>query len=385
MNTELKTYKVSEVCEGFIYNEFEGRGLFGLSGKLTIQPEYQRNYIYADGKRDVAVIDSIIKGYPLGLFYFNKLNENKFEVLDGQQRITSFGRFIKSKFAVKIDGMEQYFSGLNQELQSKIMNTKILVYECSGTETEIKDWFKTINIAGVPLNNQELLNAIYSGPFITKCKEEFSNSSNSNLNKWSAFIKGDVKRQEILQESLNWVSHGSIDSYMSEHRQDQDINEIKTYFNSVIDWVTSVFTMIEKEMKGQPWGIYYDNYHSRAYDSALIEKKVRQLYRDEYVKNRRGVYEYLLSGETQTHLLNIRIFDEATKKVVYTRQTEEAQKMAKSNCSFCAIGHDNNRTKIWKFSEMDADHVAAWSNGGMTDISNCEMLCRTHNHAKGNR
>ncbi|MGV8957980.1 DUF262 domain-containing protein [Lactococcus lactis] len=168
MNTELKTYKVSEVCEGFIYNEFEGRGLFGLSGKLTIQPEYQRNYIYADGKRDVAVIDSIIKGYPLGLFYFNKLNENKFEVLDGQQRITSFGRFIKSKFAVKIDGMEQYFSGLNQELQSKIMNTKILVYECSGTETEIKDWFKTINIAGVPLNNQELLNAIYSGTFYHK-------------------------------------------------------------------------------------------------------------------------------------------------------------------------------------------------------------------------
>ena len=172
MQTTLKQYSVREICEGFVYNEFEGKGLFGLSGKLTIQPEYQRNYIYADGKRDVAVIDSMLKGYPLGLIYFNKVSDEKLEVLDGQQRITSFGRYVTGKFAIKdANGMEQYFSGLAENLQQKILDTQILVYECEGEESEIKEWFKTINIAGVPLNEQELLNAVYSGPFVTKAKE----------------------------------------------------------------------------------------------------------------------------------------------------------------------------------------------------------------------
>ena len=176
METTLQTeITIKDICEGFVYNELEGKGLFGLSGKLTIQPEYQRNYIYADGKRDVAVIESILKGYPLGLIYFNKINDNNLEVLDGQQRITSFGRFVTNKFAIRDqNGMEQYFSGIAKDKQDKILNTKLLIYECEGTETEIKEWFKTINIAGVPLNNQELLNAVYSGPFVTLGKEEFS-------------------------------------------------------------------------------------------------------------------------------------------------------------------------------------------------------------------
>ena len=187
MKTTLITdITVKDICEGFIYNEFEGKGLFGLSGKLTIQPEYQRNYIYADGKRDVAVIESILKGYPLGLIYFNKVKTDKFEVLDGQQRITSLGRYVKDKFAVKDEyGMEQYFSSSASDKQAKINEAKLLIYECEGTESEIKEWFRTINIAGVPLNNQELLNAVYSGPFVTLGKEEFSNSRNSNIQKWS--------------------------------------------------------------------------------------------------------------------------------------------------------------------------------------------------------
>ena len=199
MDTTLQTeITIKDICEGFVYNELEGKGLFGLSGKLTIQPEYQRNYIYADGKRDVAVIESILKGYPLGLIYFNKVSDNNLEVLDGQQRITSFGRFVTNKFAIKDqNGMEQYFSGIAKDKQDKILNTKILIYECEGTETEIKEWFKTINIAGVPLNNQELLNAIYSGPFVTLAKEEFSNSQNANIQKWSAYISGSANRQEF--------------------------------------------------------------------------------------------------------------------------------------------------------------------------------------------
>ena len=198
-NTLKNDVTVKDICAGFVYNELEGKGLFGLSGKLTIQPEYQRNYIYADGKKDVAVIESILKGYPLGLIYFNKVSDDKFEVLDGQQRITSFGRYVTNKFAVKDDnGMEQYFSGIASDKQSKILETKLLIYECEGTESEIKEWFKTINIAGVPLNQQELLNAVYSGPFVTLGKAEFSNSQNSNIQKWSAYISGSVNRQDFF-------------------------------------------------------------------------------------------------------------------------------------------------------------------------------------------
>jgi uncharacterized protein with ParB-like and HNH nuclease domain len=201
MKTVLRTdITIRDICDGFVYNELEGKGLFGLSGKLTIQPEYQRNYIYADGKRDVAVIESILRGYPLGLIYFNVVSPNELEVLDGQQRITSIGRFVTNKFAIKDEhGMEQYFSGIAANKQELILKTKLLIYECEGTESEIKEWFKTINIAGVPLNNQELLNAVYSGPFVTLCKEKFSNSQNSNIQKWSAYISGSVNRQDFLE------------------------------------------------------------------------------------------------------------------------------------------------------------------------------------------
>ncbi len=216
---------IEEICKGFTYNEYEGKGLFGLSGKLTIQPEYQRNYIYADGVKDVAVIDSILKGYPLGLIYFNKIDNDKYEILDGQQRITSIGRFVTNRFAIKDkNGIEQIFKSLAENIQKKILKTKLLIYICEGEEDEIKEWFKTINIAGVPLKEQELLNAIYSGKFVTLCKEEFSNSRNANITKWSAYIKGSADRQDFLERALDWVSKGNIDSYMAQHRHDDNID-----------------------------------------------------------------------------------------------------------------------------------------------------------------
>lgn len=387
MKTILKTsITVKDICEGFVYNELEGKGLFGLSGKLTIQPEYQRNYIYADGKKDVAVIESILKGYPLGLIYFVKIDDDNLEVLDGQQRITSIGRFVTNKFAVKDDnGMEQYFDGIAKDKQKKILETALLIYECEGEESEIKEWFKTINIAGVPLNNQELLNAVYSGPFVTLAKEEFSNSQNANVQKWSAYIKGSVNRQAFLERALDWVSKGEIGDYMSSHRHDKDIKELKTYFNSVIDWVSGVFTDVESEMCGREWGRLYEEYHKNAYDPAKVSKEVHKLYADPYVKNRKGIFEYILGGSKDTKLLNVRVFDEATKKSVYKKQTEAAKKKGESNCPLCAIGHDANKEKVWTISEMDADHVAAWSKGGATSAKNCQMLCKTHNRAKGNR
>ncbi|MDD2540462.1 MAG: DUF262 domain-containing protein [Desulfuromonadaceae bacterium] len=392
MKTILKTdIAVKDICEGFVYNELEGKGLFGLAGKLTIQPEYQRNYIYADGKRDVAVIESILKGYPLGLIYFNKVNDAVLEVLDGQQRITSFGRFVTNKFAIKDEnGMEQYFGGIAEDKRAKILETKLLIYECEGTETEIKDWFRTINIAGIPLNSQEVNNAVYSGPFVTLGKEEFSNTQNANIQKWSAFVSGSANRQEFLQCALDWVSKGYIDKgniekYMCGHRYDKNINELKTYFNSVIDWVSGVFTDVESEMRGLEWGRLYEEYHKKAYDPKKVSVELKKLYADSYVKNRKGVFEYILGGSVDTKLLDVRVFDEATKKSVYTTQSAKAESKSESNCPLCALGHDANKTKIWKLPEMDADHVAAWSKGGVTEAKNCQMLCKTHNRAKGNR
>lgn len=389
MKTILRTnITVEDICEGFVYNELEGKGLFGLSGKLTIQPEYQRNYIYASdgGKREQAVIESVLKGYPIGLIYFNKVGEEKFEVLDGQQRITSLGRFVTDKFAIKDEnGLEQYFSGMAVNKKQKILETKLLIYECEGTESEIKEWFKTINIAGVPLNDQELLNAVYSGPFVTLGKAEFSNSQNANTQKWSAYIKGSANRQDFWERALDWVSKGNIGDYMSRHRHDDNIAEVKTYFNTVIDWVSSVFIDVESEMCGLEWGRLYETYHKKSYDPKKVSDEVHKLYADPYVKKRRGVFEYILGGSKDTRLLDIRVFDEATKRAVYNKQTDEAKKKKISNCPLCAIGHDANKSKIWSFKEMEADHVTAWSQGGTTSAENCQMLCKTHNRAKGNR
>ncbi|MEY2761773.1 MAG: hypothetical protein RLZZ96_1673 [Bacteroidota bacterium] len=387
MKTILRTdITVKDICEGFVYNELEGKGLFGLSGKLTIQPEYQRNYIYADGKRDAAVIDSILKGYPLGLIYFNTVSVDKFEVLDGQQRITSIGRFLTNKFAIKDEqGMEQYYSGIASDKQDLILKTNLLIYECQGEESEIKEWFKTINIAGVPLNNQELLNAIYSGPFVTLGKEEFSNSQNSNIQKWSAYVSGSALRQDFLACALEWVSKGNVSDYMSRHRKLENINELKTYFNSVIEWISSIFEDVESEMRGLEWGRLYETYKKNPFDHKKVSNQVKELYSDSYVKNRRGIFEFILGGSTDTKLLDVRVFDETTRKSVYAKQKIAAEYDGVSNCPLCAVGNNTNKTKIWSLSEMDADHVSAWSKGGATDIKNCEMLCKTHNRAKGNR
>ena len=387
MKAERKIYTVEEICKGFPYNEAEGKGLFGLSGRLTIQPEYQRNYLYAEqnGAREIAVIESVLKGYPIGLLYFNRINNNQLEVLDGQQRITSLGRFLTRKFAIQINGMEQYFDYMAEDLKERILKTELLVYECEGTESEIKEWFKTINIVGLPLEEQEILNAVYCGSFVTLAKEVFSNSQNANINKWAAFLRGNVKRQAYLHTALDWVSHGNISGYMSLHRNDDNIQEMQNYFNSVIDWASGIFLNIEKEMCGLPWGKLYEKYHKTPYDPEEVAKKQRELYEDYYVKDKKGIYEYILGGCKDTKLLEVRCFDEPTKKRVYIRQTEEAKDKGISNCPLCAISSGANSKKIWKQSEMEADHVTAWSKGGATNESNCQMLCQTHNRAKGNK
>lgn len=388
MRTELKHYTVEQVIEGFVYNELEGKGLFGLAGRLVIQPEYQRNYIYNDGKRDAAVIDSILKGYPLGLIYFN-VEGGVLEVLDGQQRITSIGRFVSGKFAIKVQGKEQTFSSLPQDKKDKILRTRLDIYECDGEEVEIKQWFETINISGVPLNKQELLNAIYSGSYITAAKAEYSNSNNANMQKWQSYVAGDPKRQGILAVALEWVASSqdvTVDGYLARHRNDTSIAGLKTYFTTVIEWVGSVFTRApEKYMQGLEWGRLYELHHSTSYNASKVDARVNELLGDPYVNSRKGIYEFVLSGETESRLLDVRLFDDKLKTLAYKQQTDKAKADGVSNCPLCAVGNNASKARIYTLKEMDADHVTAWSKNGSTDLRNLEMLCVPHNRAKGNR
>lgn len=388
MKTKLHTdWTVGDVCKGFVFDRNEGKGLFGLDGQLIIQPEYQRNYIYGDGKRDVAVVESLLKGYPLGLIYFVKNADGKYEVLDGQQRITSFARYVNKSwpFAVELDGKPRYFDSLDADQQKLIVDAPLTIYVCEGEPSEIQAWFKTINIAGVPLVKQELRNAAYHGPFVTKAREVFSNTSNANMNRWQAYVSGDPKRQAILETALEWVSNGNIDDYMAQHRYDADIDELKNHFDTVIDWVDSVFEYTGSEMCGREWGRLYREYHKNAYSKDKVAERVNGLLDDSQVTDKKGIFEYVLGGEVDSRLLNIRVFDKKTIKAVYLKQTTEAEAQGVSNCPLCAIGHDANAKRIYKESEMDADHVTAWSKGGATDEANCQMLCKTHNRAKGNR
>ncbi|MBR2967448.1 MAG: HNH endonuclease, partial [Clostridia bacterium] len=216
-------------------------------------------------------------------------------------------------------------------------------------------------------------------------KEEFSNSQNSNIAKWSAYIKAEANRQGYLETALDWVSKGNVETYMSAHRWDTNIFELKTYFNSVLDWVATVFVDTDDTMRGLDWGSLYEKYHCRAYNPSEVSQKVNELLSDIYVTDKKGIYEFILGGCLDYKLLYIRVFSEPDKKSVYNKQTQLAQSTGTSNCLLCAIGNDNNKNKIWKYSEMDADHVTAWSKGGATVIENCQMLCKTHNRAKGNR
>ncbi len=390
MKTTLRTdWTVADICKGFVFDKNEGKGLFGLDGELIIQPEYQRNYIYDADGRDIAVVESLIKGYPLGLLYFVKNADGKLEVLDGQQRITSFARFVNDShsFSVVVNGKHRKFDSLDVDLQKKVAQAPLTVYICEGEPSEIQEWFEIINKVGVKLEKQELRNAAYYGPFVTKARAIFSRTSgNSKMARWRTYVAGDPTRQAILERALDWVSHGNIEEYMSEHRHDDDITVLKNNFESIIDWVSLLFDSTDHVMCGQKWGELYERFHGNAYSKEAINKRFNELMDDYYVKDKKGIIEYLLDGEQDTRLLDVRIFDDGIKRKVYKKQTDKAEAKHISNCPLCAQSNNPNlNKKKYTLKEMDADHVTAWSKGGETTEANCQMLCKTCNRSKGNR
>jgi 5-methylcytosine-specific restriction endonuclease McrA len=376
MKLNLTTYTVSDLTAGFVYDTYAGKGLYGLNGKLTVQPEYQRNYVYAKGGRDARVIDSLLAGYPMGLLYFVKTPSGQLEVLDGQQRVTSIGRFVTGKLTTN----GQYFASLNADQQQQLLATELLVYECEGTEAEIKQWFQLINVAGVPLNEQELLNALYSGPFVSAAREQLSNATDPKAATRGHLMTGDANRQDHLAAALDWLAPGKVANYMAQHRNDPDAGELVRHTDAVADWVCGLFK-VDRDFngKGIDWGRLYRTYGQRPYDREQLQRRVDALMADESVKSDRGIYEFVLSGETLPQLLNVRLFDDRTVASRYAQQTAAAKDAGVSNCPYCA---SQGVSTVYTVKQMQADHITAWIRGGDTNPENCQMLCRAHNLAK---
>lgn len=375
-----------DVLAGFEFDPEENKALFGLDGQLIIQPTYQRSYIYNDGIHDKAVIHSALRGYPLGQMCFVERDDGMYEVLDGQQRLTSLGRFISPKweFSVEVNGWPKRFSGLDASLQQKILNTPLLIWFCKGEPSEVQEWFRAINVAGIPLTEQELRNAVYHGPFIGLARSYFSRTKGTHLSRWRTYIKGDPARQAILEVALRWVSGGRIEEYMAAHRYDDNIDELVSYFNQVLDWADTLFDCTGRIMQQQDWGQLYEDYHDQEYDREYLEARLLELSTDRHVRSSKGIIPYLLGGEEDPKLLQIRLFDEKTKSAVYLKQTGEARLHNHSNCPECAASSGRHRARIWELREMEADHVTPWSLGGETTPDNCQLLCRPHNRSKGN-
>jgi len=382
MKIELKRIPVRDLVEG--YEDNDEAGVVGYDGKLDIRPPYQREFVYKDKQRD-AVITTLRKEFPLNVMYWAVQDDDTFEVIDGQQRTISICQYVEGDFSIEIDGHQMAFHNLQDDQQEQILDYELMIYFCQGTDSEKLDWFKTINIAGEKLTDQELRNAVYHGPFVTAAKKYFSKNGCPAYGIASDYMSGSPIRQDYLETAIEWINDGKVDEYMRDHQHDTNANELWLYFKGVIDWVETTFPKKRKQMSSVKWGPLHKQYKDAKVDPAALEERVAALMADVQVKRKPGIYEYVLSGESDTKLLEVRVFDERTKLAAYGDQTKKAEEAGISNCAACAAGLNNNATRIYDISEMDADHVTAWSKGGASDLSNCEMLCVFHNRSKGNR
>ena len=365
MNIELHEIKVKEVTAGF--KDSAENGVVGYSGRLNIRPAFQREFVYKDKQRE-EVIKTIKKGFPLNVMYWVKSAEDaecEYELLDGQQRTLSVCQYVNGDFSID----NKYFHNLTQTEKDQILDYKLMIYICEGNDKEKLDWFQTINIAGEELTEQELLNAIYTGPFISDAKRYFSKTGCAAYQIAGDYLAGSAIRQEYLETAISWLAakeDKTVKEYIAIHQHDLNANTLWLYFQQVISWIKVVFPTYRREMKGLPWGIFYNKYGQNSYDSNELETRVVELMEDEEVTSNKGIYEYLLSGEEKT--LSLRSFPDKIKRAVYLKQN--------GKCKFCG--------KPFPIERMQGDHIVAWSNGGTTVIENCQMLCAQCNGTKSN-
>ena len=366
MDIKPKNIKISELVEGYVNNEEEG--VIGYGGKLNIRPQYQREFVYKEKERN-AVIDTLLKGFPLSIFYWAVSDDGTYEILDGQQRTISISKFIDNDFSVKhpIHGRDVYFHSLTDDEQKKVKDYKILVYFCEGDSSEKLAWFEIINIAGVPLEDQELRNAIYSGSWVTSARSIFSKTGCYAYNLGGDYLNGRAIRQDYLETVIRWISDNKIEEYMSSHQHDVDADDLKNYFTDVINWVKEIFPIYRDQMKGRDWGYLYNNYKDSEYDPDELESKVKDLFDDDEVTNQKGIFDYLISGDEKT--LSLRQFDKKTKAKFYERQNGICVKP--DGCE-----------EQFELNEMEADHITPWSKGGKTIEENCQVLCKSCNNKK---
>lgn len=361
MNIELKEITIQELSDGFQDNN--ENGVVGFSGKLDIRPPYQREFIYKDKQRD-AVINTVTKNFPLNVMYWAVREDGTFEVIDGQQRTISICQYIDGDFAFQ----NRYFHNLKADEKEKILNYTLMVYVCSGTESEKLEWFKTINIAGEKLTEQELRNAVYTGSWVSDAKRYFSKSGCVAYNIGSDYLNGSPIRQEFLETAIDWISEGKIENYMATHQHDPNATALWLYFQSVITWVNATFTVKRKKfMKGIQWGLFYNKYKDVVFDTKAIEEETARLIADDEVEKKSGIYAYILTKDER--YLGIRTFSDSVKQKVYENQ--------KGICPMCKNHFD--------ISEMEGDHITPWVEGGKTIEENCQMLCKDDNRRKSSK
>ena len=368
METVHKRIKVADVFDG--YQDKNWDGVVGYGGKLDIRPIYQREFIY-NPENERAVIATILKKHPLNLMYWVK-NGSNFEVLDGQQRTLSICRFLDHKYPIEINGEKRYCDTLLKDDLEKIQNYELDVYICEGTEGEILEWFKTINIKGKELNNQELLNATHTGAWLTDAKRYFSKPNCAAKGLGDDYVSASVERQEFLETALNWINNGDAQGYMALHRNDADAKELQDYFASVIKWIGKTFTVYRKEMKHVNWGELYNQFKDKKFDANNLEKEIAELMQDEEIGNQKGIYDYVLTKNKRN--LNLRAFDEKTKRQIYEKQK-----------GFCVAKNAVCGNVHFDLEEMEADHIMPWHEGGKTTSENCQMLCKQDNRIKSGK
>jgi len=358
MNIELKEITVRELTTG--YQDNNENGVVGYNGRLDIRPPYQREFVYDEKERN-AVLNTLQKDFPLNVMYWAVREDGDFEVIDGQQRTISICQYVKGDFS--IDGT--YFHSLPSDKSEQILNYTLMVYFCSGEDSEKLDWFETINIAGKVLTKQELRNAVFSGSWVSDAKRYFSKNSRPKIG--DEYLSGSANRQEYLETAIEWISVGNIKEYMSKNQHEPNANELWLYFQSVISWIKATFPKYRKEMKGLNWGFFYNDYKDQKFDSKKLEEQITELMIDEDVQNKKGIYSYVLTGK-EKHL-NIRAFSDKQKREAYERQ--------KGICVDCK--------QHFELNEMEADHIDPWHSGGKTDAKNCQMLCREDNRRKSGK